>query len=95
MTTTIQKLAEQVQLLDFIDPIEDFTEEDSITEIMSVTWRSPKHPRTASDDNGLDVGALLQKAADRFSACMDEKFESIWKKWINVWKTKLIRSSDQ
>ena len=76
-TTSIQSLAEQVQLPDFVDPIEDFTEEDSITKIMSVTGRSPKHPRTGSDDNGLDVGALLDKAADRFSACMDAKIDSM------------------
>ena len=74
---TTTSLAEQVQLPDFIDPIEDFTEEDSITEIMSVTRRSPKHPRTESDDNGLDVGALLDKAADRFSPCMDAKIDSM------------------
>ena len=79
-TTAIQSLAEQVQLPDFIDPIEDFTEEDSITEVMSVTGRSPKHPRTESDDNGLDVGALLEMAAERFSACMDAKIESIWER---------------
>ena len=48
---------------------------------MAVAGRSPKHPRTDSDDNGLDVGALLEKAVekavekatDRFSACMDAK----------------------
>ena len=68
-TTDIQSLAERVQLPDFIDPIEDFTEEDSITEIMSVTGRSPEHPRTESDDNGLDIGVLLEKAADRLK-CM-------------------------
>ena len=72
-TSAIQSLAEQVQLPDFVDPIEDFTEEDSITEIMSVTGRSPKHPRNESDDNGLDVGALLEKAADRYSANIDAK----------------------
>ena len=76
-TTAIQSLAEQVQLLDFIDPVEDFTEEDSTTEIMSVTGRSLRHPLTESDDNGLDVGALLEKATDRFSACMDAKIESV------------------
>ena len=79
-TTAIQSLSEQVQLPDFIDPIEDFTEEDSKTENMSVTGRSPKHPRSESDDNWLDVAALLEKAADRFSACMDAKIESIWER---------------
>ena len=51
---------------------------------MAVPGRSPKHPRTDSDDNGLDVGALLEKAAekatDRFSACMEAKIESIWER---------------
>ena len=43
---------------------------------MAVAGRSPKHPRTESDDNGMDVGVLMEKAAekavektaDRFSA---------------------------
>ena len=82
---TTTSLAEQVQLPDFIDPIEDFTEEDSRSESMAVAGRSPKHPRTESDDNGMDVGVLMEKAAekavektaDRFSACMDAKIESI------------------
>ena len=69
-TTAIQSLAEQVQLPDFVDPIQDFTEEDARSESMA-TGRSPKHPRIESEDNGLDVGALLEKEADRFSACMD------------------------
>ena len=103
-TTAIQSFAEQVQLLDFIDPVEDFTEGDSTTEIMSVTGRSLKHPLTESDDNGLDVGALLEKAAekalekatDRFSACNDAKIESVWEEeWINVLMTRWIRSLDQ
>ena len=85
-----------MQLLDFIDPVEDFTEGDSTTEIMSVTGRSPKHPRTESGDNGLDVGALLVKATDRFSACNDAKIESVWEEeWINVLMTRWIRSLDQ
>ena len=75
-TTSIQNLAEQVQLPDSVDTIEDFTEENSRSENMA-TGRSPKHPRTESDDNGLDVGALLDKAADRFSACMDAKISSM------------------
>ena len=75
--TAIQSLAEHVQLPDFVDPIEDFTEEDSRSESMAVAGRSPKHPRTESDDNGLDVGALLEKAADRFSACLDAKIDSM------------------
>ena len=55
---------------------------------MSVTGRSPKHPRTESDHNAMDVGVLMEKAAkkavekaaDRFSACMDAKIESIWER---------------
>ena len=82
---TTTSLAEQVQLPDFIDPIEDFTEEDSRSESIAVAGRSPKHPRTESDDSGMDVGILMEKAAekavekavekatDRFSACMDAK----------------------
>ena len=65
-----------MQLPDSVDTIEDFTEESSRSENMA-TGRSPKHPRTESDDNGLDVGALLDKAADRFSACMDAKISSM------------------
>ena len=59
--TVIQSFAEHVQLPDFIDPIENFSEEDSRSESMAVTGRSPKHPRTESEDNGLDVSALLEK----------------------------------
>ena len=74
---TTTSLAEHVQLPNFIDPIEDFTEEDPRSESMAVAGRSPKHPRTESEDNGLDVGALLEKAAHRFSACMDAKIDSM------------------
>ena len=78
---TTTSLAEQVQLPDFIDPIEDFAEEDSRSESIAVAGRSPKHPHTESDDSGMDVGILMEKAAekavekaaDRFSACMDAK----------------------
>ena len=78
--TVIQGFAEHVKLpasADFIDPIEDFSEEDSRFGSMAVTGRSPKHPRTESEDNGVDVGALLEKAADRFSACLDAKVDSM------------------
>ena len=44
---------------------------------MAVTARSPKHPRTESEDNGMDVGALLEKAAHRFSMSMEAKIESM------------------
>ena len=75
-TTAIQSLAEQVQLPDFVDPIEHFTEEDSRSESMT-TGISPKHLCTESEDNALDVGAFLEKAADRFSACKDAKIDSM------------------
>ena len=41
------------------------------------TGRSPKHPRSESEDYGLDVGALLERATDRFSTCMDAKIDSM------------------
>ena len=63
-TTAIQGLAERVQLPDFADPIEDFTEEDSNSESMS-TGRSPKQPRTEPAENGLDIAALLEKVAEK------------------------------
>ena len=51
---------------------------------MAVAGRSPKHPRTESDVNGMDLGVLMEKAAekaaDRFSACMDANIESIWER---------------
>ena len=54
------------------DPIEDFSEEDIATGSMAVAGRSPnKHPRTGSEE------ALLDRAADRFSACMDTKVDSM------------------
>ena len=63
-TTAIQGLAEQVQLPDFADSIEDFTEEDSNSESMA-TGRSPKQPRTESAENGLDMAALMEKLAEK------------------------------
>ena len=38
---------------------------------MASAGRSPKHPRTGSEEDSLDVGA------DRFSACMDTKVDSM------------------
>ena len=60
---------------DRIDPKEDFSEEDNHVAAgrMAVAGRSPKHPRTESDDDS----ALLDRAADRFSACMDTKVDSM------------------
>ena len=60
---TTTSLAEQVQLPDFIDPIEDFTEEDLISVRMAVAGRSPKHPRTESDDNGMEIAILMEKSS--------------------------------
>ena len=60
-----------------IDPIEDFSEEDMATGSMAVAGRSPKHPRTASEDDSVDLAAFLDRAADRITACMDTKVDSM------------------
>ena len=39
--------------------------------------RSPKRPRTGSEEDSLDVAVLLDRAAGRFSACMDTKDDSM------------------
>ena len=45
---------------------------------MAVSGRSPnKHPRTGSEEESVDIAALLDRAADRFSACMDTKVDSM------------------
>ena len=60
------------------DPIEDFSEEDMATGNMAAAGRSPnKHPRTGSKKDNVDIAALLYRAADRFSACMDTKVDSM------------------
>ena len=60
------------------DPIGDFSEEDMATGSMAVAGRSPnKHPRTGSEEDSVDIHALLDRAADRFSACMDTKVDSM------------------
>ena len=75
--TVIQGFAEHV-CLPSDDPIEDFSEEDMATGSMAEAGRSPnKHPRTGSEDDGVDIAALLDRAADRFSACMDTKVDSM------------------
>ena len=65
---------------DFADPteIEDFSEEDSYMAAgsMAVAGRSPKHPRTGSEDDSVDL-PLLDRAADRFSTCMGTKVDSL------------------
>ena len=52
----IQGFAEHVSLPASADSI---GEEDINS--MAVARRSPKHPRTESEDNGVDLGALLDK----------------------------------
>ena len=44
-----------------MDPIEDFSEDDEMAaaQIMATAGRSPKHPRTGSEENSLDVAALF------------------------------------
>ena len=75
--TVIQGFAEHVSL-PTDDPIEDFSEEDMATGSMAVAGRSPnKHPRTGSVEDSVDIAALLDRAADRFSACMDTKVDSM------------------
>ena len=60
------------------NPIEDFREEDMATGSMAVGGRSPtKHPRAGSEEDSVDIAALLDCAADRFSACMDTKVDSM------------------
>ena len=45
---------------------------------MAVARRSPnKHPRTGSQEDSVDIAALSDRAADRFSACMDTKVDSM------------------
>ena len=72
--TVIQGFAEHA-CLPADDPIEDFSEEDMATGSMAAAGRSPnKHPRTGSEEDNVDIAALLDRAADRFSACMDTKW---------------------
>ena len=45
---------------------------------MATAGRSPnKHPRTGSEEDSVDGAALLDRAADRFRACMDTKVDSM------------------
>ena len=75
--TVAQGFAEHV-CLPSDDPIEDFNEEDMATGSMASAGRSPnKHPRTGSEEDSVDIAALLDRAADRFSACMDTKVDSM------------------
>ena len=46
--------------------------------LLPVAGRSPnKHPRTGSEEDSVDIAAVLDRAADRFSACMDSKVDSM------------------
>ena len=75
--TVIQGFAEHVSL-PTDDPIEDFSEEDMTTGSMASAGRSTnKHPRTGSEEDNVDIAALLDRAADRFSACMETKVDSM------------------
>ena len=51
---------------DLVDAIEDFSDND-----IMAAGRSPKHPRTGSEKETLDTGALL----DRASASMDTRID--------------------
>ena len=75
--TFIQGFAEHVSL-PTDDPIEDFSEVDMATGSMASAGRSPDgHPRTGSEEDSVDIAALLDRAADRFSVCMDMKVDSM------------------
>ena len=75
--TVIQGFAEHVSL-PMDDPIEDFSEVDMATGSVASAGRSPnKHPRTGSEEDSMDFAALWDRAADRFSACMDTKVDSM------------------
>ena len=75
--SVIQGFAEHVSLPTDC-PIEDFSEEDMSTGSMAVAGRSPnKHPRTGSEEDRVYTAALLDRAADRVSACLDTKVDSM------------------
>ena len=75
--TVIQGFAEHMSL-PTDDPIEDLSEEDMATGSMASAGRSPnKHPRAGSEEDNTDIAALLDCAADRCSACMDTKVDSM------------------
>ena len=84
--TVIQGFAEHV-CLPSDDPIEDFSEEDMATGSMAAAGRSPnKHPRTGSEEDSVDIAALLDCVGDRFSPCMDMKVDLMMdclEKWID------------
>ena len=85
---------EDKDFADPIDPIENFGEEDMATGSMAVAGRSPKHPRTGSEDDSVDLAALLDRAADHFSACMETKVDSMMDRLDKKSMRKLIRNLD-
>ena len=51
------------------EPFEEFSDNDSMSVI---SGRSPKHPRTSTEDDGqLNIAALLDQAAVRFGATLN------------------------
>ena len=58
-------------------------EESSNNNIMAA-GRSPKHPRTGSEEETLDIGAPLDPAADRFSASMDTRIDSMMDRFEKI-----------
>ena len=55
-----------------IDLIEDFSEDHMASAVsMAAAGCSSKHPCTRLDEDSVDLVALLDRAADRFSECMD------------------------
>ena len=67
--TSLPVVRENWEVKDFADRIEDFSEDDQV----AAAGRSPKHPRTGSEEDSLYAAAVLDRAADRLSACMDIK----------------------
>ena len=57
---------------------EDISEEDMATGSMAAAGRSPnKHTRTGSEEDSVDIAALLDRAVDRLRAFMDTKVDSM------------------
>ena len=84
--TVIQGFAEHV-CLPADDPIEHFSEEDMATGSMAAAGRSSnKHPRTGSEEDNVDIAALLDRAADRFSACMHSGDSMLNTKTTHMWQ---------
>ena len=64
------------------DPIEDISEVDMATGSMASAGRSPnKHPRTGSEEDNMDFAALMDRAADRFSAKLESMMDRLEKRF--------------